>query len=493
MSSAPRPARPNPAQEGPLRVTLLALLALTVARLVWLRVGGLDLYPDEAQYWLWSLTPDWGYFSKPPLIAWIIRLSTALLGDDEAAIRVAAPLLHFGTALVIYRIAERLYDPRIAAWSAIAYGTMPGVTVSSLIISTDVPLLFCWAVALYGFVRAREAGGTRWWALVGLAAGFGLLAKYAMAYFLISAALLLVLRRDERRHLLGFLAATTLALAIYAPNFFWNLSHGFVSYRHTEANADINGVALHPAALGEFVGSQFGVFGPIYFAALLAIVALLRRALADRRAQLLAVFALPTLAMMIAVSLLARAHPNWAAPTYVSATILVTAFLVERGRQVLVWGSVAFHVAAGVLLIGARDIAAAIGWSIPGQYEPLHRLRGWAALGRSVQTFMSEHPGETLLSDNREVLAALIYYVRPHPFDARKWNPGRGVHDEFDLTSDLRDHRGENFIFVGPRQQLAELPDYFTAVGSVGHVAIALGGGTLREFLVVELKGFKGY
>ncbi|HUK07390.1 MAG TPA: glycosyltransferase family 39 protein [Stellaceae bacterium] len=490
----PRRSRPtNPAEEGPLRAALLALLAVTVARLAWLRVGGLDLYPDEAQYWLWSLTPDWGYFSKPPLVAWIIRATTAMLGDDEAAIRVAAPLLHFGTALVIYQIARRLYDPRIAAWSAVAYGTMPGISISSLIISTDVPLLFCWAVALYGFVRAREKNGARWWLLVGVAAGIGLLAKYAMAYFLISALLFLAVLKDERRHLKGFFAATALALAIYSPNFFWNLSHGFVSYRHTEANAGFQGIAFHAGALGEFVGSQFGVFGPVYFATLLVILVLLRRVLADRRAQLLAVFALPTLAMMIVVSALSRAHPNWSAPTYVSSTILVTAFLLERGRQKLVTGSVIFNVVAAVLLIGARDIAAEVGWTIPGKYEPMHRLRGWAALGRSVQTFMTEHPGEKLLSDNREVLAALIYYVRPHPFDAVKWNTGHGVHDQFDLTADAKDHRGESFIYVGPRQSLGELPDYFAEVGAIGHVSIALGGGTLRQFLVVELKDFKGY
>jgi len=112
------------ADEQALRRTLLVLLAVTVARLIWLRVGGLDLYPDEAQYWLWSLTPDWGYFSKPPLIAWVIRATTLLLGDDEAGIRIASPLFHFGTALVIFHTARRLYNARVASWSAIGYATL---------------------------------------------------------------------------------------------------------------------------------------------------------------------------------------------------------------------------------------------------------------------------------------------------------------------------------------------------------------------------------
>jgi len=472
---------------------MLVLFAITVARLAWLRVGGLDLYPDEAQYWLWSLTPDWGYFTKPPLVAWVIHGTTALLGDDEMAIRVASPLFHFATAFVVYRIAERLYDARIALWSAVAYGTLPGVSISALIISTDVPLLFFWAVALYAFIRAREPNGQRWWIVVGVAAGLGLLAKYAMAYFLISALLLLLAIKDERRHLKGFLASVALTLAIYAPNFVWNFRHHFVSYRHTEANADIHGMAIHPAAFAQFVGSQFGVFGPIFFATLVLIAIFMRRTLSDPRARLLAVFALPTLVMMIIVSLLSRAQPNWAAPIYVSATILVVAFLIERGRAVLVTGSVALHVVAAVLAIGGRDIANLVGWNMPGKYDPMHRLRGWSALGRSVSAFEREHPGERLLSDNREILAALIYYVSPHPFDALKWNPGGALHDQFDLTSDAKNHGGESFIFVGPRSDLGELPQYFAEVGTIGHVTVALGGGTLRSYLVVELKDFKGY
>jgi hypothetical protein len=91
------------------------------------------------------------------------------------------------------------------------------------------------------------------------------------------------------------------------------------------------------------------------------------------------------------------------------------------------------------------------------------------------------------------VLAALIYYVVPHPFDALKWNPGGAIHDQFDISSDAKTHIGENFLYMGPREGLGELPKYFASVGSVGHITISLGGGTTREFLVAHLNGFKGY
>ena len=40
---------------------------------------GLPLHFDEAQYWDWSQNLDWGYFSKPPLLAFLIRVVTELL------------------------------------------------------------------------------------------------------------------------------------------------------------------------------------------------------------------------------------------------------------------------------------------------------------------------------------------------------------------------------------------------------------------------------
>src|SRR5438067_13116247 len=166
---------------------LTGVLGFSLLRVLWLVYQPADLYPDEAQYWFWAQHPALGYYSKPPLVAWIIALTTALFGNSEFAIRLAAPLLHAAAALFVYGTAARLYDRRTGFWSAVAYASLPGVSLSAFIISTDAVLLPCWAAALYAFVRAREPGGQRWWLAVGIAAGLGLLAKYALMYWLLSA------------------------------------------------------------------------------------------------------------------------------------------------------------------------------------------------------------------------------------------------------------------------------------------------------------------
>ena len=495
MTAETRSATPATETEDQLfRFALWAAFAVTVARLAWLSLGRADLYPDEAQYWLWSLHPAVGYYSKPPLVPWLIALTTGIFGEEELAVRLVAPLLHFATSLVLFALARRLYDARIGLWSAITYVTLPGVSASAVIMSTDAPLLFCWATALYAFVRARESGEWRWWVLVGVSAGFGLLAKYAMAYWLLSALLYLLLFRDERRHLPRLLAATALALVIYSPNFVWNWANDFASYRHTRDNAGLGYALFHPNRFLEFFGSQFAVFGPLLFGALILITAQARRSLADRRAALLACFALPTLAMMLVVSFLTRAQPNWSAPTFVSATVLVVAWLFSQGRTVIVRASVILHVVIAVVAFGAHDAAAALGLSLPAKYDPLHRLRGWRTLGRVVTMMLLKHPSVLLMSDDREDMAALMYYVFPHPFNALKWNGEGGIHDQFDLTADPSRYVGADFLLVSHTpNNVQRIFSRFDSVTAVDHITIPLGGGGVRRYEAYWLHDFKGY
>ena len=74
----------------------------------------LELSADEAQYWLWSKELNWGYFSKPPMIAWLIHVSNNIFGDYDYSIRIFAPLIHGINALVIFRLSQEINDNYLA-------------------------------------------------------------------------------------------------------------------------------------------------------------------------------------------------------------------------------------------------------------------------------------------------------------------------------------------------------------------------------------------
>ena len=93
---------PRISAERRFTICVLILAALTVIRLVALTLSDVDLFFDESQYWAWSREPAFGYFSKPPLLAWVIAVAEVVCGSSEACIRAPSPILYLGTSLVTY-------------------------------------------------------------------------------------------------------------------------------------------------------------------------------------------------------------------------------------------------------------------------------------------------------------------------------------------------------------------------------------------------------
>ncbi|MEM9523537.1 MAG: glycosyltransferase family 39 protein, partial [Pseudomonadota bacterium] len=148
------------AAEGRWHLTgaLITIAAITVWRLVCFGLTPLDLFMDEAQYWHWSRELALGYFSKPPLIGWVIRAVTELASAETAFwVRFAAPLGHAVAAVFIGFAARTIWDRPEAVWAGAAYATLPGVAVLSLFISTDDLLLPAFAVALFAWIKLRDA------------------------------------------------------------------------------------------------------------------------------------------------------------------------------------------------------------------------------------------------------------------------------------------------------------------------------------------------
>ncbi|HRO10792.1 glycosyltransferase family 39 protein [Amaricoccus sp.] len=381
---------------------LLGIALVTLWRLALLPFDSADLFVDDAQYWFWGQTLDWGYYSKPPLIAWILRLSTDLGSDSRFFIRLPLPLIHAATAVVVALIARRLYGPRTGGIAGFAFATLPAVALGSLLVSTDTPMLLCFALAMLAQLHLAERRSRGWAILLGAAVGAGLMAKYAMVYFPLSAALAALLVPSARIAWRDAALAALVALVVVAPNLVWNAANQFATLHHTADNADWRGPSLDIAGLAEFLAGQFAVAGPVFFAAYLAGLRL-----GDPTRAYLALMSLPVFAIVSVQALVSGANANWAAAGHLAALVLAAAVLAPRPRLL----ALGFAINLAVTL--ALPVAAvfADSWRLGGNLV-LHRYVGQSALSRQAAEIARENGLDTLVSGSRAMLADFFYTLR---------------------------------------------------------------------------------
>jgi 4-amino-4-deoxy-L-arabinose transferase-like glycosyltransferase len=472
------------------KITAAIIAAVTLVRLAVLIVSPLELYPDEAQYWFWAQTPDLGYFSKPPMIAWIVWLTTTIFGNSEWAIRISVPLLHAGTALFIYGIGKRTADARVGMWSALAYLTLPGISYSCGLVSTDVPLLFFWSLALYAFIRALDEPGWLWSIVCGIGFGLGLLSKYAMLYFVLGAVLAAIAIPKVRALVLSFrgLAILLIGLALLSPNIWWNAAHGFPTVAHTEANADWGHARYNIVNALSFLGGQFGVFGPVMMAALLiGLWQLARRR--DDRDLLLAAFSVPVLLIITVQAFISEANANWAAVGYVAAVPLAVSTMFNWVRRWPLRLSFAFNGLAMVLLWIVLVWPGFAEWI--GQGNAFKRQEGWRQLGIAVVEEAWNAPYDTVVVANRSLIAEMMYYARTAMLPIRMWDSDNHADNHFEMAVPLTRASHHMLLVIFPGEGVHVLPT-FDSAKLVHTVTIAVGGHHTRVTQLFDARDYRG-
>jgi undecaprenyl-diphosphatase len=495
------PVQTTEARVGLQVATVLAVLtALRVAYLAW---GSLDLSPDEAHYWEWSRRLDLSYYSKGPLIAYLIAGLTAVFGPTALGIRLGAVALSLVGAWAIYRLGPELYGrPDPGALAVVGLQVTPLVWAGSLLMTIDAPFVVTWTLGLWAAHRALRSGGTSAWVLLGLAIGVGSLAKYAMV-FLVPGLLLYLWRAPERRGALaspGPLLAALAALIAFLPVLMWNARAGWVSARHVASQGRGGGLTLEH--LAEFVGSQILVLSPL-IAGLLGwgLWVGIREGLVRGREpyRFLLAFAAPVLGFYVLVALQGKVQANWAAAAYPSLALATAGLLLERRSQL----APARRRAQTRILIAA--LAVALGMSaaghaterlgLPRQLDPTARLRGWKELGQAVGAAIEQMPDPRrtfLVADRYQLVSQLAFYTPEHP-PAYNFNLGRRLNQyDFWETPDTR--RGWDAVYVkeGRRPLDERVVAAFERVDPPIVVEIRRGERVVRIFSLYRGYGFRG-
>lgn len=522
-----------------------AIIAITTLVRLWFVLSGqLDLVQDESQYWDWSRRLQLSYYSKGPLIAWLIHGWTALLGDTETGVRMGAVVNSALAQTLLYLGAARLFRaPALGVLTLFVANATPLFMASGVLMTTDSPLLLCWAGALFclHWISLEPRRRTPYVLLFACMA-LGVLAKYMMLG--IAGVAVLWLWGLSRHGLLARGVAWRVLAVMLAgaavgmlPILAWNISNDWVSFRHVATLAGVAGKAaktfLTPERLPEHLGAQAGIITPWWLGLMLAGGwRALRHACKGhagtpggmtcgtpgaspngvpdagrlRRDILLAAGFWPMWGGMTLWSLHTRIYPNWPAMSYVAGIMLAAcclsdliaarrrdAVLEPGGAPATVWRKlVPVWAVLGVLTFGLVHAQDAL--PLPRQYNPATRLKGWADLGEHLDEVRRQLPDPDrvfFFSDAYDMTASLAFYAPGQPVTYCA-DFGRRM-SQYDIWPSPVDKVGWDAVLVrrdGPNmpRQLAAMFDSL----QVTRYQSTHRGKPGREFWVVVLRGFNG-
>ncbi|MCB9855057.1 MAG: glycosyltransferase family 39 protein [Phycisphaerales bacterium] len=416
----------------------------------------LDLSGDEAHYWDWSRHLDVSYYSKGPLVAYIIaggRWFAGALGisaslDPAAVVRLPAVLLAALSSIGVIVLCRDIgLTWRGTLLALLICASVPMFTVGAVLMTIDAPFLCAWIWAHVFIVKTlidhRSMG---YWVAAAIIVALGILAKYTMVLIFAVIGVGVLFRSDLRKRLLTrtSIAAGLVGLAGLLPIVIWNSAHGWVSFRHVAGQAGVaQGSGFDLGGPIEFLAAQFGVSNPVWVAVLLTLL-IWRKSpsvqgnnTTDRGTSFVALSTTCVFVVFLGFSFITKVQPNWPAPAILTGAILIACWAMRNDRNRQTQRRVNRIVAIGIVLglavsgIGRRtDLLAPIcgrlasgspPWELTpaAKYDPAARLRGWHELGAAIGDVMLEMETNgkppILMADHYQVASEIAFYTPGQP------------------------------------------------------------------------------
>jgi 4-amino-4-deoxy-L-arabinose transferase-like glycosyltransferase len=497
---------------GWTRAVLIVSIAAAV-RLLFATI--IPLFPDEAYYWLWSRNLAPGYFDHPPVVALLIRLGGVLflpLGLEASgiAIRLGPILAGWIASLATTGIANRLGGSAAAIRASIIMSVMPLAAAGLVLATPDAGLLASTAVSLYCLVRALESDvgsreSLRWWMATGLVLGVAFTSKYTSIFLPLAVLIAIVLRGDLRVRLRepGPYVACLLAALVFLPVLLWNSQHDWISFvfqlKHGLSAPKGSALVAAWKHEGDFFGGQAALASPILFILMGIVVARAFRATAPSVCFVLGVVAVVTFGFFIYSGVRQRVEPNWPAPAYIPAIVLLSiAAWTPRGERWLT---------GGIALAGVMSFLIYVQALIPilplkPARDPIARAFGWTELAAAADSTANVVRAETnrrtwLGGDRYQEASELALHGRGHPTTFATNLAGRV--NQFDLWPGFsqRATTGDNLILVvddseQPHGAVVALRPFFDDARKGALVTLRRGHGEIGVRRIWELRGYRG-
>jgi 4-amino-4-deoxy-L-arabinose transferase-like glycosyltransferase len=484
------------------------LAAKAAAMLSVILYAGIGLGPDEAQYWTWSQHLDWGYYSKPPGIAWEIWLGTSLFGSNELGVRAMPLVIGFLLPIGVYLLAKACaLKPSTCFWAALAFAFSPAGIMASLLAITDGGMVLFWTLSVAYLTAALNREEKPNYLVFGLLIGMGALFKWPV-YVLWIFVLILWFFYPWLASWKA-LGGVTISLLALLPTAYWNATHDWATFKHVFStlaggHGKTSATALVKGNFFEFLGSQAALFSPILFVLLvLALWNLFKQRYEVSRGLLLCgVLTLGILGVAMGLSVFMKMQGNWGIFAYPTAAVVLCWYACEQvisGRKWLVVGCalsvVLTALAFSIPSLQTHDVR------VPYRFNPFRHNVGWDRLEGVLLGAGYNPEKDFLLSDKYQTTSILSFYG-PRQKRAYFFNLQRNRKNQFSYWPSIADEQvGKRGFFVVvenlphltgalsrfPNLYVDQLKPYFTHIRYLGMSPLfTVEGETAKGALIFE-------
>lgn len=402
---------------------------ITIALVSVIRIFAASVIPlniDEAYFWVWSLHPAYGYPDHPPMVAWLIWMSS-FLGSSPLVVRLPFLVASTVAAIVVGRTASLLSNDRQAGGiAAILLTFVPGPNWLLGQAKPDAAFVCFWALALWFVLRIER--NARWTdvAGLGLALGGALLSRTFGWALVAGIACYAVAPARRTLWKQGLFAALMIAGALYLPFVLWDAAHGWENLRFVFGQrSEIIAAPTQTPSL---------YFAPRFIVPAVALLLAVAFVTIPRRHMLIVWTALPLVLFLLIVSLFHVAQPYWLLGPFTSVAPDLGIAMTEL--RVAAWTFWIAPVGAAALAATAPILAAALPERAQAEMmrasPPAARRWFYAdqyyfrSLAEKVDS-MRRH-SEAVVTDDYAVAAELLYNGVQNPIligsdpRAREWH-----------------------------------------------------------------------
>jgi 4-amino-4-deoxy-L-arabinose transferase-like glycosyltransferase len=367
----------------------------------------IGLTDDEAYYWVLAQKPALGYAYHPPMVAWLIALSQALVGPifgaaSAVVVRLPAALC---SAFVLTSALGWLKQVGVGRekipGSAGVIVSLAGLFALSWMMVPDLPLFLGWMLVFRATWNICFGSNESWKdvGLIFIGTAVALLSKYSAVLLSLSSLIAILIWAPRERRLRAFTATVLGGVLAAIPILLWNMSHEWASILYQIRDRHEGG-SFSLVRWLRFWAIELFAGGP---ALIIFSFVLMFRSLkdsADKTEKFLSLFAAPVAVVFCLQPLWADFKPHWALVVWWPMVLGLALAWAKQGSGWARWQTRYGLTLGAVVLVCCHVpvVQYAIYQAKSEQADPrldvTNDLYGWQKLGE----FLRKQPGNEDLS-----------------------------------------------------------------------------------------------